>query len=78
MSEESWNPPTRAARKQHLREQAEGQKEAWDELSTMQQIQVLDRRLGPNVGATKQRARLKAKLEKEHAAKKVTHDIQSK
>jgi len=66
---ESWYKPTREQRKKLLREQAEAQKAAWDQLTTMQKIEELDRRLGPNVGAKKQRARLKALLEKEHAAK---------
>jgi hypothetical protein len=66
---ESYYKPSRAERKKYLQEQAVAQKAAWDELSTMQKIQSLDGRLGPNVGAKKQRARLKALLEKEHAAK---------
>ncbi len=66
---ESWHKPTREQRKKLLREQAEAQKAAWDQLTTMQKIEALDARLGPNVGAKKQRAKLKALLEKEHAAK---------
>ncbi len=65
---DSYYRPSRAERKKHLQEQAVAQKEAWDQLSTMEKIQALDNRLGPNVGATKQRAKLKALLEKEYAA----------
>ena len=61
--------PKRSEHKENLREQAKTRTEAWDKLTTMQKIESLDRRLGPNVGAKKQRAKLKTLLEKEHAAK---------
>ena len=62
-----YQKPTRAERKKYLQEQSVIQKEAWSGLTTMQKIQSLDKRLGPNVGAIKQRTKLKVLLEKEHA-----------
>lgn len=67
--QKSWQKLTRLQRKKYLQEQAQLQKEAWNSLTTMQKIQSLDARLGPNVGAKKQRARLKATLEKEYVEK---------
>lgn len=51
------------AREKLAREQAEERQAAFGALSIMDKIAILDRRLGPNVGATKQRVRLKAQLE---------------
>jgi len=61
--------PPRYEYKRLLREDSEARKADWDTLSTMEKIAVLDSRLGPNVGAVKQRARLKAQLEAECEAK---------
>ncbi len=52
-------------RKEILSNESEERKVEWDELSTMEKIAALDSKLGPNVGAKKQRARLKAQLEEE-------------
>ncbi|KKN66647.1 hypothetical protein LCGC14_0469820 [marine sediment metagenome] len=65
---DSWYKPTREQRKKYLQEQAEAQKEAWGKLTTMQKIQTLDERLGPNAGAVKERAKLKVLLGKEYEA----------
>ena len=61
MSEIYYRPP-RHEYKELLRKDATERQEAWDGLTTMQKIACLDTRLGPNVGAKKQRALLKTKL----------------
>ena len=66
---EVYHRPPRAQYKELLREDCVERKEAWDKLSTMDKIASLDYRLGPNVGATKQRARLKSQLETEGETK---------
>lgn len=66
---EVYHRPPRAQYKEFLREECDERKKAWDQLSTMEKIASLDERLGPNVGATKQRARLKSQLEAEGETK---------
>mgnify|MGYP000371491722 CR=1 FL=1 len=65
----SWHKPSRIERKESLQKQAISQKKVWDALTTIEKIEALDKLLGPNMGATKQRAKLKALLEKEFAIK---------
>ena len=43
---------------------AEGRQELWDSLTPEQQLATLDRRLGKNLGAKKQRARITKALAK--------------
>jgi hypothetical protein len=66
---EVWHRPRRDDLKRIRQEENEARKAAHDLLSTEEKIAKLDDRLGPNVGATKERARLKAILEKEYAEK---------
>jgi hypothetical protein len=47
--------PDRAAQR---REEATDRNQAWSELSAKKQLAELDRRLGPGIGARRQRARL--------------------
>lgn len=53
----------RYARLKVAKEMADERKAYSDSLSILEKIAVLDRKLGPNKGAVKQRARLKAQLE---------------
>jgi hypothetical protein len=46
------------------REQGESRNAAWRVLSPAEQLAALDQRLGKNVGAARQRAKLTAKKEK--------------
>ena len=69
MTKEVWNRPPLQQLKELQQKAGEKRMEAWNKLSTMEKIAALDERLGPNVGAKKQRARLKSQLEAEHAAK---------
>jgi glucose-6-phosphate-specific signal transduction histidine kinase len=64
-----WSRPRRYDLKRIRQEESEARKVAHDLLSTEEKISNLDDRLGPNIGATKERARLKLLLEKEYAAK---------
>ena len=48
--------------REELRKAAELRNEAWRAKSPKEQLEELDKRLGPGVGAKKQRARLEAKL----------------
>lgn len=53
------------------RREATERDEAWQKLTPEQQLEALDRRLGKGQGATKQRARLAASLERrKHQPKK--------
>ena len=45
--------------------EAEGRAEVWEGLTPAQQIATLDRRLGKNLGAKKQRARIAKALNKQ-------------
>lgn len=47
-------------------EEATERQKAYDALSVQERIDLLDRRLGKGVGATKQRAKLQALLEKKN------------
>jgi hypothetical protein len=44
------------------RRQAEERQEAWAKLSLEDQIELLDKRLGVGIGATKQRAKIMTKI----------------
>jgi hypothetical protein len=46
-------------------QEIEGKLTAWRKLSPADQLADLDRRLGKGIGATKQRARIQAKLNKQ-------------
>lgn len=63
---------TRRDRPSIKREQAEERKAAWDSLSTKEKIDILDRKLGKDVGAKKQRTRLSNELDKSKFA--IKHD----
>ena len=71
---ESWYKPSRQQRKEMIWKAQEERQKAWDNLSTMEKIKELDRRLGINQGAKKQRARLKAQLEAEHVKESKVKD----
>ena len=63
------------------REQAEERKAAWDSLSTKEKIDILDRKLGKDIGAKKQRTRLVHELLSSKFTinqSKIDTDIQSK
>lgn len=47
--------------------EAAERQEAWSKLTPAQQLEVLDRRLGKGQGATAQRARIAAKMEKSNS-----------
>jgi len=68
---QSFDKPSREQRKEQMRKDIEERQEIWNKMTTMDKIKELDRRLGPNVGAKKQRARLKAQLEQEVKEKAV-------
>lgn len=66
------------ARQLVAREAAEQRQADYNKLTTLQKIERLDRNFGPNQGAVKQRAKLKAILENdaarvEHVAKPKDH-----
>ena len=67
--------PNRRDNKQLKREEAEIKQAEYDKLTTMQKIEKLDYMLGANVGAVKQRARLKSQLEKEFEEKDLAEKI---
>ena len=50
--------------KEQKRKEAEERQKVWASLSFAEQLKDLDRRLGPDVGAVSQRARIKKKVEK--------------
>ena len=64
---------SRAAKQRHLEKQAaKGKKFDYSPKSLRQRLNILDKRLGKNVGATKERARLHAAIVAEREAKKAT------
>jgi len=52
----------RAAYRDDRRKEAKVRNEKWDELSNAQQLAALDKRLGKDVGATRQRRKLRGKV----------------
>ena len=66
---EHYNRPPRHIRKELFIQEAAERLEYWNGLNTMEKIAALDARLGANIGAKKQRLRLKTKLEAEYALK---------
>jgi len=61
----SWHKPSRIKKKEQRKESANVRQKEHNNLNTMQKIEKLDQKLGPNKGAKKERARLKKDLEKE-------------
>ena len=74
----SWSRPYRAEYKRIKHEESEARKAEHDKLTTLQKIEKLDHQLGPNVGAIKERARLKVILEKEFKEKEQPADTKKK
>ena len=48
--------------RKHRQEEAKERNESWASLSPAAQLKELDRRLGPGMGAKKQRAKIKARV----------------
>lgn len=65
----NWHKPNRQEYREMLRKESVKRQEQHDGLSTMEKIKKLDDRLGPNVGAKKERAKLKKQLEQEEVVK---------
>ena len=62
MSKSIWSRPPRLERKRILHRESEERKVYWDKLTVVQQLEALDKRLGTNLGAKRQRARLRSLL----------------
>jgi len=54
--------------RKHKQEEASQRLEAWNKMSPTQQIAELDRRLGKDTGAKKQRARISARMNRPQRA----------
>lgn len=70
--------PKRETYKKMLREEAQERQERHDKLSTLEKIAKLDDLLGPNVGAKRERAKLKALLEGEAEVQEKLREAQNK
>jgi hypothetical protein len=68
---ESWSRPPRHVLKKMRQEEAAERAAARALLSTQEKIDALDKLLGKNVGAKRERAKLQARLAEEQAIKAI-------